>query len=579
MPYPKQKNSNGTIDDLVQRDTGNGFDAGLLHRIPRTARLVLEIGCGTGALGAAYKRLNPACLYHGVERDSAAAKIARTHLDRVTVVDLEALDPAAMTSVAQSDVVILNGVLEHVGDPARVVAGFGKCLADGGVIIVVFPNVGHWSVLRDLMAGRWRPEPAATGIPLPRQHFTLDSMADLFRDVGLIPYSAVPQVAKGADTQAFHTALGPAVEALGLDRNAFEQRTAANRYLVTAGPQSAKPLLIQGMMLRPVGACNDVRVELPGRALASEPGVTFLAQVRNAALSVGNRFTDKVFLWQRPVMTYAADGPTIKALLARGYVIVIEFDDHPNRWPVVAENDYLTYRAGHGVQTSTEPLADLYRCYNPEVAVFPNAVDDLPPLVVDNRGDEVRLFFGALNRADDWAPLMPALNRAIAARRDRVSVTVVHDRGFFEALEIPRKSFTPTCDYATYRRLLGESDICLMPLEDNEFNRMKSDLKFIEAAAHGAVALASPVVYSDTLEGGRTGVLFRDAGEFEAALCRLLDEPAHRESLARAAHAYVARERMLSGQVEARITWYRSLIARREELTAKLLERVPALRG
>ena len=39
----------------------------LLHRIPVTAEAVLEIGCGSGALGEAYKRINPTATYIGVE--------------------------------------------------------------------------------------------------------------------------------------------------------------------------------------------------------------------------------------------------------------------------------------------------------------------------------------------------------------------------------------------------------------------------------------------------------------------------------------------------------------------------------
>jgi tRNA G46 methylase TrmB len=39
----------------------------LLNRIPEQATSVLEIGCGSGWLGAAFKAKNPSCQYFEIE--------------------------------------------------------------------------------------------------------------------------------------------------------------------------------------------------------------------------------------------------------------------------------------------------------------------------------------------------------------------------------------------------------------------------------------------------------------------------------------------------------------------------------
>ena len=52
---------------------------------------VLDVGCHTGALGAAYRRLNPTARLLGIEGDAQTAAIAATRLDDVRVVDLEVL--------------------------------------------------------------------------------------------------------------------------------------------------------------------------------------------------------------------------------------------------------------------------------------------------------------------------------------------------------------------------------------------------------------------------------------------------------------------------------------------------------
>lgn len=116
-----------------------------------------------------------------------------------------------------------------------------------------------------------------------------------------------------------------------------------------------------------------------------------------------------------------------------------------------------------------------------------------------------------------------------------------------------------------------------MPLEDTEFNRMKSDLKFIEAAAHGAVVLASPVVYAATIQDGKTGLLFRDAHEFASQLQRLLDHPGTRKKLRRNAYQYVAANRLLSQHIACRLDWYRHLLDNREELEQQRKARIAAI--
>jgi trans-aconitate methyltransferase len=52
-------------------------NADLLERIPLDAAVVLDVGCGAGSLGAAYRRLNPRARLLGIDMDPAAAKKPR----------------------------------------------------------------------------------------------------------------------------------------------------------------------------------------------------------------------------------------------------------------------------------------------------------------------------------------------------------------------------------------------------------------------------------------------------------------------------------------------------------------------
>jgi glycosyltransferase involved in cell wall biosynthesis len=184
------------------------------------------------------------------------------------------------------------------------------------------------------------------------------------------------------------------------------------------------------------------------------------------------------------------------------------------------------------------------------------------------------VFFGALNREQDWLDLMPVINSIAAKTGNRLRFEVVHDRSFFEALETPHKNFTPICDYETYIRLLGTCEISLMPLSDNGFNRAKSDLKFIEAGACRVAPLASHVVYGDSIEDSKTGLLFHDPHEFRNRLLRLIAMPELARDIGDAARQYVTEKRMLAYQVGPRLSWYSQLWSRKDELTAALRARM-----
>jgi glycosyltransferase involved in cell wall biosynthesis len=281
-----------------------------------------------------------------------------------------------------------------------------------------------------------------------------------------------------------------------------------------------------------------------------------------------------IFVLHRPALAGEQGRAMVRAFLETGWLVVTEFDDHPDFFQIMQDAEQLSFRGVHAVQTSTPALARVLRDRNPEIAVFPNAMVSLPEIRNFNDFRSVTLFFGALNREQDWQPLMGAINAVASKAGDRLKFCVVHDQGFFDALETPHKRFTPTCEYDQYMDLLAECEISFMPLDDNGFNRAKSDLKFIEAGACRVAPLASHVVYGDSIEEGRTGLLFKDAAELHARLLRLVAMPELARDLGDAARDYVAQNRMLAYQVAPRIAWYRSLWARRDALTAALRDRM-----
>jgi len=285
----------------------------------------------------------------------------------------------------------------------------------------------------------------------------------------------------------------------------------------------------------------------------------------------------RIFIFHRPLLAGDIGIERIKDLIAGGWVVVCEFDDHPEFLRVLQRPDIQNFRGVHAIQTTTDPLAEVLRQYNPEVAAFPNAVRRLPDIANFRGNDHLTMLFAGLNRDDDWPDYIEAINAVADRAGERLRFQVINDRAFFDALRTRHKHFTPLCDYDTYRAILQHCDISFMPLSETPFNRAKSDLKFIEAATFRAVSLASPVVYADSIADGRTGVIFRSPEELRHRLSLLVANPDMARAIGDNARAYVRDERMLAYQIPQRAAWYLDLWNRRDDLHDALLARVPEL--
>jgi len=548
------------------------LDLDLLARIPLSARTVLDIGCGCGGLAAAYRQLNPRARLLGTDPDAASAALAAERLDAVAVAPVDA-DPLPFDLPPGSvDCILYGDALATLADPWTLLRRHAVTLNDAGTILLRVPNPAHWAFAENLLRGTLDTPPAGWFAP--------DQTAKQLEAVGLVPYDVSPRASASDDAQRFFAALAPALTRLGIDPAAYARRAGPRQFVWRVRKRPCTRLTVAATMLSPVGGVSDVRIVLPLQAMASDPAVmTRVVRIEDRNAPAGD--APRVFVLHRPVLAGPLGMATMRTLLSEGWVVVTEFDDHPDFFKaLLADPNQLSFRGVHAVQTSTPALAKILRSRNPEIAVFPNAIRALPEPRNFAALPALTLFFGALNREPDWPNLMPALNAVAAEAGDRLRFQVVHDRAFFDALRSPYKQFTPTCDYETYQRILGGCEIGFMPLSDTHFNRAKSDLKFIETAACRVATLASPIVYGDTILDGETGLLFRDTDELHDRLRRLVVSPDLALTLAENARAYIARERMLAYQTEARIAWYRSLWVRRHELTralhARLAEPTPS---
>ncbi|MGE0718083.1 MAG: glycosyltransferase [Alphaproteobacteria bacterium] len=518
------------------------FTLRLIDRIPADAAVVVHAGLDRSALEA-YARVNPAA----------------------GIVTWEDARTAAPGSV---DAVVFNlpiGVPERA---AGAIARAAAMLRPGGILLYRCRNAEFHEVLAGRLGGRVPPQ--STYLP--------ESAAGLAATAGLSVGAAIADEEDHEGAAAFIARHEDALEALGVSARSRKLRLAGRSFLIQAVQGAMPPALNIHARLRNPGvganaAMSEVRVERPLRMVAAMPKVNIRLDRDPAPLNPPER-PRSIFIHQRPILRRPWGLDLLRQLNARNFVTVMEFDDHPSYWPDIAAHGYLTFAGPHAVQTSTDALAEELRRHNPNVVVFRNDIAELPPPRRYQPGP-VRLFYGSLNRAEAMRPLTDAMNRVLRSTKVPTATAVLLDREFHDRLETRHKSYSEMVDQARHRTLVGQADIVLLPLDDTVFNRCKSDLSFIEAAARGAVVLASPVVYGATVVDGETGMLFRTPEEFAAKLRLLIEDGELRRKIAGAAYAYVRDHRLMKDQFRRRYEWYLSLLDRKAELDAGVRERLP----
>lgn len=557
----------------------------LTARIPPRARLVLDFGCARGEVGEAFLRISPEADYRGFETELQNVREAAERLPQAICIEPEAISLAHMGLAPSSvDVMIVRGAyLRALTESSlRELAAF---LREDGQMLLLLPNSGYVRTVLELLGGGH----AEGGFP------SLDVLGGYIAAAGLFAGEVQPLYAAEADRELRES---PEMRAflqafVGLcqrERRSVQTEVWAQGYFLRVLRRPMRERILVHAALGEAIVTARVRVQEPGAFIATEPGVTAMAERGGYNAQADEGFSCRILMRQRLMFKDFDDALRIIAeVRRRGYLLMAEIDDSPDvteRDP--RESDRLDFAGVHGVQVSTKALEDLLRPFNPWVRAFPNHLRELPARrdyaaeAQRNGEDAVTIFFGALNRQQEWQDIMPVLNEMAREKGEKLQFQVLSDRSFFDALETEHKRFIGTekdyggqfVPYDVYQRALHTSDISLLPLHDTEFNRMKSDLKFIESAGHGAAALASPTVYDGSVRDGRTGFIYHDPREFAAYLRLLVEDRARRIETAEAAYLYVKRERLLSQHYLERLDWYRELFRRRDELDRDLVMRL-----
>lgn len=209
----------------------------LLQLMPAVPRLV-EAGCSSGALAAAYKAQHLHCRYTGIEIDPAYAEVARQHCDAVLVADLDALASLPVAEALRAECWVFGDCLEHLVDPWAVLRWVHAHQPDQGLICACIPNSQHWSLQARLSCGAWSYE--ASGL-LDRTHlrfFTASTIPALFEQAGYRIRTWQERHVSAQPSVALLQSIGALAAAAGADADQARAASLPFQYLVVAERQS-----------------------------------------------------------------------------------------------------------------------------------------------------------------------------------------------------------------------------------------------------------------------------------------------------------------------------------------------------
>jgi glycosyltransferase involved in cell wall biosynthesis len=269
--------------------------------------------------------------------------------------------------------------------------------------------------------------------------------------------------------------------------------------------------------------------------------------------------------------------PVIRDRKAAGKLTVYEISDDlrdiPSSNPMQgfyaqSKNLLLIKRLANycdALQFSSHELERKFGYLNGASVVFPNQMLEIPPERKTKPSEIVTVGWGgSIGHLQDMEKIANPLIDWIMSRENvRLHLMCADEiRALFDRLPGDRIIRSATGSLKDYYKFVSQLDIGLAPLEDIAFNRSRSDVKFLEYAAHTVVPVVQATgPYLMSVQHGKTGFLFNSTDELVSTLDMLASDASTRSSLAASAYKYVLQERNQIERGRDRVQFYRSLLA------------------
>ena len=156
---PLTKNNTEIASQVPERIYSNLGNAPLIDMLNTNCKSILDIGCGAGDNAALINSRRTDCNIYGVTYSYNEAELAQKQLARCWVFDIEREFPADLEE-QHFDCLIFSHVLEHLSDPATILAHFTRLLRSGGQLLIAVPNILSWRMRLQFLRGNFEYQSA-----------------------------------------------------------------------------------------------------------------------------------------------------------------------------------------------------------------------------------------------------------------------------------------------------------------------------------------------------------------------------------------------------------------------------------
>lgn len=245
---------------------------------------------------------------------------------------------------------------------------------------------------------------------------------------------------------------------------------------------------------------------------------------------------------------YIKDTHTANVLVtmrnAVGAKIVMDIDD--NIWQVplgnIARNvkdwdKYVAVNTGllqcaDWLTVSTEPLKQILSPLNEKIVVLPNLIDPSEWKATRKKHDKIRIgWVWSPTHIPDIPVVEEALKKIYNKFKDEIEIVIFGRENNLFTFPTTNIKGVPFNEYPKVFREAG-IDISICPLAKNDFNKCKSNIKWLESTLAGACVVASKVYpYEFSIKHGKTGFLADTTGQWIKHLSNLIENPDKRKEL------------------------------------------------
>jgi glycosyltransferase involved in cell wall biosynthesis len=217
------------------------------------------------------------------------------------------------------------------------------------------------------------------------------------------------------------------------------------------------------------------------------------------------------------------------------------WEDGKNGFDIKA--NYFRYRSLQDIlklhdiiTTTTQYIKDKYSEFNPNIVILPNSIDfNLFKPFTKKENKQIRIGWTASDSHYSEIWMMKRIMRKILNKYKNDVRFVMLGNLFemsqeFEKDSYERHDFIGLDTYPLKQAALN-LDIGLCPLDNIEFNKAKSQLKWSEYASLRIPSVCSKLEPYDCVEDGITGLLAKNEDEFFNKICELVEDSKLRKEI------------------------------------------------